>query len=175
MTSFILKDEKKTVPVVINSDYLQHDKYVVAVFTEKIQCDYPELLISRLIYQSNGTGQHFKQKYSICIALFQSFDNVEWHFSATSHGKGPIDGLGGTMKRRIKEATLSRKIDPHSAEEFFHCAQEICPNVSLLYISDSCIKGELDRLNDICSPKEKEIFPIPDTQKSHRFLKVDNK
>ena len=173
---FIYKDEKRTVPIVVVSNYMQHDKYAVAVFNEKIiekiQCDYPDFKISRLIYQSDGTGQHFKQKYSICIAMFQPFDNVEWHFSATSHGKGPIDGLGGTMKRRIKEATLSRKIDPHSAEEFFHCAQEICPNVTLLYISDSCVKGEIGRLKDICSPKGKEIFPIPETQKSHCFLKV---
>ena len=80
---------------------------------------------------------------------------------ATSHGKGPMDGLGGTMKRRIKEATLSRKIDWHSVEEFFRCAQEFCPNATLLYISDNNIKGEITRFNDIRSRKGKEIFPIP--------------
>ena len=27
----------------------------------------------------------------------------EWYFSATSHGKGDIDGLGGTCKPRRRE------------------------------------------------------------------------
>ena len=28
-------------------------------------------------------------------------ENVEWDFSATSHGKGDIDGLGGTYKQIV--------------------------------------------------------------------------
>ena len=33
---------------------------------------------------------------------------AEWHFSATSHGKGPCDGLGGTVKRLAAHASLQR-------------------------------------------------------------------
>lgn len=31
---------------------------------------------------------------------------AEWHFFATSHGKGPSDGLGGTIKREAARASL---------------------------------------------------------------------
>ena len=30
-------------------------------------------------------------------------ENAEWDFSATSHGKGDIGGLGGTCKQRAHE------------------------------------------------------------------------
>lgn len=175
MAYFVDGKTCKSIPIVVVSDYLQHDKYAVATFNEaiikKIKADYPELLISKLIYQSDGTAQHFKQKYSICIAMLQPED-VEWHFSATSHGKGPIDGVGGTLKRRVREATLSRQIDPHSAEEFFRSARAICPNVTILYISESSVSKEKDRIDKLCFPSGKEIFPIPETRKLHCFIKI---
>ncbi len=33
---------------------------------------------------------------------------AEWHLSATSHGKGPCDGVGGTVKRLAARASLQR-------------------------------------------------------------------
>ena len=33
---------------------------------------------------------------------------AEWHFSATSHGKGACDGVGGTVKRLAARASLQR-------------------------------------------------------------------
>ncbi len=33
---------------------------------------------------------------------------AEWHFSATAHGKGVCDGLGGTVKRLAARASLQR-------------------------------------------------------------------
>ncbi|GBN50417.1 hypothetical protein AVEN_89431-1 [Araneus ventricosus] len=49
--------------------------------------------------------------------------NFQWHFTATSHGKGAIDGLGDTIKRRVEEATCSRNTDPQTAEEFVDCTK----------------------------------------------------
>lgn len=36
---------------------------------------------------------------------------AEWHFFATSHGKGPCDGVGGTLKRLASKASLQRPFD----------------------------------------------------------------
>ena len=33
---------------------------------------------------------------------------AEWHFSATAHGKGACDGVGGTVKRLAARASLQR-------------------------------------------------------------------
>ena len=88
-----------------------HGKYAVSCFTKlavsqflvKRNSDYE---ITSLKFFSDGTGQHFKQKFSICQVVtlnFPEVSQVSWHFFATSHGKGPIDGLGGTIKHRISE------------------------------------------------------------------------
>ena len=34
--------------------------------------------------------------------------SAEWHFSATSYGKGACDGLGGTVKGLATKASLQR-------------------------------------------------------------------
>ncbi len=34
--------------------------------------------------------------------------SAEWHFSATAHGKGACDGLGGTVKRFAARASLQK-------------------------------------------------------------------
>ena len=36
---------------------------------------------------------------------------AEWHFSATSHGKGACDGVGGTVKRLAARASLQKPYD----------------------------------------------------------------
>ena len=33
---------------------------------------------------------------------------AEWHFLATSHGKGPCDGVGGLLKMMATKASLQR-------------------------------------------------------------------
>jgi len=38
---------------------------------------------------------------------------AEWHFSATSHGKGASDGVGGTVKRLTARASLQRPLSDH--------------------------------------------------------------
>ncbi|KAJ8353675.1 hypothetical protein SKAU_G00212420 [Synaphobranchus kaupii] len=43
--------------------------------------------------------------------------NPEWHFFATSHGKGAVDGVGGTVKHAVSTAVISRQAAlPH------HCS-----------------------------------------------------
>ena len=36
---------------------------------------------------------------------------AEWHFFATSHGKSPCDGIGGTTKRLAARASLQSAAD----------------------------------------------------------------
>ena len=32
--------------------------------------------------------------------------NIIWHFSPTDHGKGPINGIGGTLKRQVTQHVM---------------------------------------------------------------------
>ena len=65
----------------------------------------------------------------------------EWHFFATSHGKGPCDGIGGTVKRLATKASLQRTLDcqiqtPHQLYEW---AQDNIAGVTTIF----CPKGDI--------------------------------
>ena len=154
-----------------------HDKYAVSHFTkvvvEQFEARHPNYNLTKIMFQSDGTGQHFKQRFSLCQVLtlnFPSYD-VEWHFSATSHGKGPIDGLGGTIKRRVTEHVLGQRESIINTANFFKLACDTCPNINITYVPSaetiSFIKSE--KLED----NWKDIKSIPATQKQHFFKKVD--
>jgi len=42
-----------------------------------------------------------------------------WNFFATSHGKGAVDGAGGTIKRLVWMQVLSRKTIVKDANTYF--------------------------------------------------------
>ena len=95
-----------TFSYVVTSDYLSHDKYAVYVFNKKIINILQEQMNGNLKvidFFSDGATQHFKQKYSFLAATLFLLEgvHVNWHFFATSHGKGAVDGVGGTVKRTV--------------------------------------------------------------------------
>ena len=58
--------------------------------------------LENIKYFSDGAaGQYKNYKNMLNLTCHnQDFDvNAEWHFFATSHGKSPCDGIGGTVKR----------------------------------------------------------------------------
>ena len=110
---------------------LNHYKYAVLVFlkqiSEKFKNLHPNITITKKYFRSDGAGQHFKQKYTMCLMSLMK-DEIEWDFSATSHVKGDIDRLGGTFKQHIREKTRAHIIDPQTFSEFI----EICPSINII-------------------------------------------
>ena len=69
--------------------------------------------ISNIIYFSDGcAGQYKNSKHFVNLCHhFDDFSmHCEWNFFATSHGKSPCDGIGGTVKRLTTRASLQRPI-----------------------------------------------------------------
>ena len=58
-----------------------HDKYSVSHFTKVILNEFclrhPSFAVNKIIFQSDGTSQHFKQKYVLCQVLTLNFLNKE--------------------------------------------------------------------------------------------------
>ena len=68
-------------------------------------------------YVTDGGPAHFKNRYNILNLSFHQTDfgiRAIWTFSATSHGKGPVDGLGAAIK-----STATRYLMRHESEEAF--------------------------------------------------------
>ena len=78
--------------------------------------------------------------YSTCCHHRDLSIKAEWHFWPTSHGKGPCVGVGGTVKRQEREASLRASTpDPqiNSAQQLFDWTKIGKPGVLL------CIYGRL--------------------------------
>ena len=94
-----------SVNTVIISDDLTH-KYSVYLFMklviENLLAKHPEIKVINKF--RDGARIQFKQKFTLSsLPLWESVLNVQltWHFFATSHRKGVVDGLGGYIRRSV--------------------------------------------------------------------------
>ena len=139
---------------VIVSDDHSHEKNSVAVFMDTVlrtfvKEKYPNVKVVHIF--SDGPSSQFKNKY--IVQLLQSFQTklggrILWHYFATSHGKGAVDGIGGTVKRTVWNAVSTRKVQSvPSAKSFANVAQQFCQSTGITLITKEAIKKVSKRLH----------------------------
>lgn len=100
--------------IVVISECLTHDTVAVHLFQKKLIQFLKESfneMPKKIFYFSDGCAAQYKNKKNFINLCHHNKDfgiDAEWHFFATSHGKGPSDGLGGTVKRLASKASLRR-------------------------------------------------------------------
>ena len=87
----------------IVSDCLKHDTAAVYTFLCSVIPEVKNLLptLNKIHYFSDGAASQYKNRKSFINLLYHSSDfsvSADWNFFATSHGKSPCDGIGGTVK-----------------------------------------------------------------------------
>ena len=62
---------------------------------------------------------------------------AEWNFFATSHGKSPCDGIGGTVKRLVARASLQAPSQGQilNPETFFQWCQSNISGIEFMFVS----------------------------------------
>ena len=92
--------------LVFVSDDLNHTKYSVYVYIQYIfnhlKTTYPDIEYINIF--SDGATSQFKQRFLFSNLYAWEMEygfTITWNFFATSHGKGVVDGIGGTVKRAI--------------------------------------------------------------------------
>ena len=93
---------------------------------------------------------------------------AEWHFSATSHGKGACDGVGGTVKRQAVRASLQRPYEEQIMTpcQLFEWAVENIPTVAFNYCSSEDYNSEEQLLEE----RFQQSRTIPGARKLHSFV-----
>lgn len=170
------RGELKHVNVVIISNCLIHDTIAVHLFQKKLL----EMLktkipfeIKKSIYFSDGAVSQYKNYKNFINLCHHEADfkmKAEWHFFATSHGKGPCDGLGGTIKRLAAKASLQRPYNDQimTPRQLFDFGKENIEGIFFLYSSTE------EWLNEKTLLKERfdTASTIPGTQKLHSFVPI---
>lgn len=99
---------------VIISECLKDDATAVYLFIRKLiaKLKLKFIYTSKLIYVTDGVTLLEQIQLFKPILIMHNIDfacDAEWHFHATSYGKGPCDGIGGAVKRKTTQVSLTRE------------------------------------------------------------------
>ena len=157
---------------VIVSDNLTHSKETVVAYIDKLLEDIPQEVEEVHIWSDGPTSQ-FKNKYiAAALPTLQAKHNItiKWNFFATSHGKGPVDGIGGSVKRQVWDSVKRRQHVVYNAAQFV-LAAAATSNVRVLEMSQVDIESRYEDL------KLSSVFANATTMEGimrHHFLEVVN-
>lgn len=165
------------ISIIMISDHMKHDSttvytfqnYLLRILKEKIP------FLQKVIYMSDGAGSQYKNKHNfenLCLHEKDFGVPAEWHFFATSHGKGACDGIGGTFKRAAAKASLQRPLTNQivSVKELVEWAESWDSKIEIVYVpTEEVAKKE----NFLAERKTEEVKTIEGTRSFHSFEPVN--
>ena len=169
---FKSKDELKHLNLCVISDCLKHDTLAVHAFINKGMPYIKEQLpfVTKLHYFSDGCGgqyKNYKNLYNVCLHFKDFGIEAVWHFFATSHGKSPCDGLGGTVKRLNARASLQALTDHQilTAMAMFEWSSKNIPGIKFFFVSNKDVDKNAQRFD--LHERWESKRTIPGTRSSH--------
>lgn len=160
---------------IIISDCLEHDANTVYAFQTKLISFLKKKYetIAKITYFSDGAAPQYKNKsnFSNLAHHFEDFGiQAEWHFFATSHGKSPCDGVGGTLKRLATQASLQKPISDQitSPQKLYQWA--IRENFKMNF--EFCSISEVKRKKRFLTKRFSNTQSIAGTRSHHAFIPI---
>ena len=157
----------------IVSDDMIHDVSVVYkiidVVSNDIKINLPQ--IKNIEYFSDGCAGQYKNCKNILNLCFHHEDfglSSKWNFFATSLGKQPCDGIGGTVKCLATLASLQRNMCNHilPPQAMFKYCNENVEGVDFIYISSE----DLTLVRNTLKERLDTANTIPGTRSFHQFV-----
>ena len=103
------------------------------------------ITLTKVILWSDGCAAQFRSRFVFKLISTYHLDlQISWHYNEAHHGKGPMDGIGGTLKNVVFRQVMSGKIIINSAEEFCKAANQFCPSITTLFQKANIIPSEPD-------------------------------
>lgn len=167
--------ELKSLSVCIISDDREHVTGTVHAFQkamlEKVKLHLPQL--KNIIYFSDGAAGQYKNCKNFINLCFHEKDfgvKAEWNFFATSHGKSPCDGVGGTVKRLVARASLQATTSDHilTPLEMYTWCKEHIPGIHFIFLE----KAEVDKHRESLVDRFVSAKTVPGTRSHHRFVPI---
>lgn len=125
------------------------------------------------IFSDNCAAQ-FKNRYTLALLSnlkeYADLDKLQWEFFAASHGKGAVDGLGGTVKRVAWTGVKARKVILNSAEDFYKYVKTEVKGIHIAFVSKADIENDKNLLDSLWE----HVVAIKGVQIQHHFEAVDN-
>ena len=163
----------------IISDDNGHDVPTVYEIPKKIISDLKIRLpnLENVEYFSDGCAAQYKnRKNFINLCMHQSNFGLyaKWSFFATSHGKQPRDGIGGTVKRLASKKSLQQENDNHilTPSQMFKFCQENIEGINFIFIS----KQEIETSRNFLKKRFDAVkVAVPGTRSFHQFVPLTDR
>ena len=165
----------KTLSVLFISDCLTHDTIAVYAFQKfLISLLKQRMNLVAIQYFSDGCSKQYKNKKNFLNLAYHAADfgvPADWSFSATSHGKGPWDGLAGSAKREAALESLRRPVDRQilTPKEFYSFTKDKFKKVIVEFVSTE----EIETLHsDVLEERFKSAKTIKGTLGFHSYSPI---
>lgn len=56
--------------------------------------------------------------------------DLEWHYMEAHHGKGSMDGVGGTIKNQVFQEVKTGRLSVSTTKEFPDATQKLVPSIT---------------------------------------------
>ena len=129
-------------------------------------------IIQRITYFSDGCAGQYKNRFNLSNLCHHERDfgiPAEWHFYAASHGKGPSDGLGGTLKRLATKASL-QATSIQTREELFVWAERSIPKLKFIYVTEQQVQLAQKHLKN----RFRSALPIDGIRSRHAAIPISH-
>lgn len=157
------------------SDCLKHDTILIYLFQEQLIALLKSkfAVVDKICYFSGGAPQQFKNKKAFTNVCYHYADFgiiAEWHFFATAHGKGPCDGLAGSVKRYAARASLQMDNKEHilTPQDLHSWAIKNFTGIDFTFITNADYLNKKTVLDVRYSLSE----TVKGTQSLHSFLPI---
>ena len=153
------------------SDELGHNAATVFAFIKDL-IPHLKVMLPQIkhihYYTDSPTSQYQNKTIFYLLSHHKELFGVStsWNFLEVGHGKGPCDGVGGSVKRMADEAVRQQKVTIQDASDFFAWMQQhqSSSSVSFSFVSKETCKAaqsEIERFG--------ELKPVPGTMSVHAF------
>ena len=165
--------------ICVASDHLKHEQNTVhcflSVVLKHIKSTMPN--IKYIKYFSDGAASQYKNYKALINLNFHEKDHnliAEHHFFATSHGKSPCDGIGGTIKREAANASLRAAVDNQilTPIELYNWAEKNIHGIKMFYVSSNDINTHVDQFQ--LEERYLTAKTVPGTRSNHCFIPTDS-
>lgn len=124
--------------------------------------------IHTLHIASDGPTAQYRNKHNFYLltkllpTMCPYIKSCTWNFTEAGHGKGPMDGVGGVLKRTA-DNKVAHGTDINSIEEFITVLEKSCPNINLTEVPTD----RIEKLKPLC---DKNKIQIPKVMQMHQAV-----
>lgn len=150
------------------SDVEKQTKEIIISYVDRILSNLPSSALEIEIFTDNA-GSQFKNQYtleSLKTLQIRHEKLIRWNFFAPMHGKSVVDGIGGTIKRFVKNRILANNLSLRDASDLVESASSI-DKIEVILMTPQEIQQRNDQLN--LKSIIQTAKPIPDIKKKHSF------